>query len=99
MADDITGMYEVLAALKAVISSAAPDKRDALAQAMDGYAEHFPEEFFWATGGQSPLLLHHLMTEIDVSCRPDDTESKPPRRKGRSHVGASPMRYFSRGLE
>jgi hypothetical protein len=51
MADDITGMYEVLAALKAVISSAAPDKRDALAQAMDGYAEHFPGRVFLGDGG------------------------------------------------
>lgn len=78
MTDDepIVGMYDLLEALEAVIKTADPDKRAALAVTVDGYQESFPEEFFWAVGAQAPTLLYHLMTSIDMSSRPE-AELKP----------------------
>ena len=75
--EKIMGMYEMLEAVEAVIRAADPAKREALADAIDAYAEGpFSEEFFWATGAQSPVLLHHLMSAIDAACRPE-SQSKP----------------------
>ena len=74
--EKITGMYELLDAVEAVIAASDPAKRETLAQTIDAYCEDFPDEFFWATGAQSPSLLHHLMMAIDWSSRPD-AESKP----------------------
>jgi hypothetical protein len=78
MSDDgeIAGVYELLAAIEAVIKASDPAKREALAQTIDAYAEDFPEDFHWAIGAQSPTLLSHLMLTIDVACRPDQ-QSKP----------------------
>jgi hypothetical protein len=77
MADEtITGMYELLDAVEAVITAADPAKREALAKTIDAYAEDFPEEFFWAIGAQAPTLLHHLLSAIDAACRPS-SQSKP----------------------
>jgi hypothetical protein len=42
---DITGMYELLDAIEAVIKAADPAKREALAQTMDAYAADFPDDF------------------------------------------------------
>ena len=75
--ENIIGMYELLEAVEAVIRAADPAKREALAETIDAYAEGpFAEEFFWATGAQSPVLLHHLMSGIDAACRPE-SQSKP----------------------
>jgi hypothetical protein len=74
--DDVTSMYEFLDALRDVITSSDPAKRELLAEMIDGYANDFPDDFFWATGAQAPVLLHNLMIEIDSSCRPD-AQSKP----------------------
>jgi hypothetical protein len=77
MADnDITGIYELLDAIEAVIKAADPAKREALARTIDAYSEDFPEDFFWAIGSQAPTLLHHIMISIDAACRPE-TQSKP----------------------
>jgi hypothetical protein len=73
---EITGMYEVLDALEAVIKAADPAKREALAQTIDAYCEDFPDDFFWAIGAQSPTLLSHLVMCVDGSSRPD-AQSKP----------------------
>jgi hypothetical protein len=72
----ITGMYELLDAIEAVVKAADPAKRDTLAQTIDAYSEDFPEDFFWAVGGQAPSLLGHLLQTIDSACRPDQ-QSKP----------------------
>jgi hypothetical protein len=56
VSDEIIGMYDVLDAARATIASADPETRAALAKAIDGYAEDFPEEFYWAIGAQSPSL-------------------------------------------
>jgi hypothetical protein len=74
VSDELIGMYEVLDALRATISSSDPETRAALAKAMN--AEDFPEEFYWAIGAQSPSLLHHLVVAIDSSCRPE-AQSEP----------------------
>ena len=75
--ENIVGMYDLLEAVEAVIRAADPAKREALADAIDAYAEGpLAEEFFWATGAQSPVLLHHLMTMLDAACRPE-SQSKP----------------------
>jgi hypothetical protein len=57
-------------AIEAVIKAADPAKREALSRTIDAYAEDFPEDFFWATGSQAPMLLH------DSACRPE-AQSKP----------------------
>jgi len=74
--DDITTIYELLDAIEAVIKAADPAKREALTRTIDAYAESFPEDFFWATGSQAPMLLHHLLNTIDSACRPE-AQSKP----------------------
>src|SRR6266702_8990889 len=76
MDDDITSIYELLDAIEAVIKAADPAKREALTRTIDAYAESFPEDFFWATGSQAPMLLHHLLNTIDSACRPE-AQSKP----------------------
>ena len=81
MTDDddeyLTGMYELLEAVEAVIQAADPAKREALADTIDAYATGgFGDEFHWAIGPQSPTLLHHLMSTIDAACRPE-AQSKP----------------------
>jgi hypothetical protein len=71
VSDEIIGMYELLDALEAVIKSADPAKQRALVETIDGYAEHFPDDFYWAVGAQSPSLLSHLLMAIDSASRPD----------------------------
>jgi hypothetical protein len=73
---NITGVYEFLDALRDVIISSDPAKRETLAKTIDSWAEDFPDEFQWATGIKAPVLLHHVLMEVDVSCRPD-AASKP----------------------
>ena len=72
----ITGVYEFLDALSDVIIASDPAKRETLAKTIDAWAEDFPDEFLWATGIQARVLLHHLLMEVDESCRPD-AASKP----------------------
>jgi hypothetical protein len=69
--EEVTGMYELLEAIEAVIKAADPAKREALAQTIDAYAECFPDDFFWAVGPQAPTLLTHLLSMIDAVCRPE----------------------------
>jgi hypothetical protein len=69
MSDEIVGMYELLDAIEAVIKAADPAKREALAQTIDGFAEDFPEDFYWAVGPQAPSLLAHIMMTIDAAPR------------------------------
>jgi hypothetical protein len=69
-ASEIVGVYELLDAVEAVVKSADPAQRKALAQTLDAYADDFPDEFYWATGVQAPMLLHHLLTSIDIASRP-----------------------------
>jgi hypothetical protein len=77
--EEITGMYELLAALEEVIQVADPNKREALAETMQAYHDDFPEEFHWAIGAQSPSLLYHLMNTIGAACQPDETDERPGR--------------------
>lgn len=76
--EPVIGMYELLEALEAVIQAANPAKRAALAEVLDGYAETFPEEFYWAISAQAPTLLHNLMMAIDASCRPESQSKARP---------------------
>src|SRR5256885_1014593 len=61
----LTGMYELLEAIESAIDSAEPTKRKTLKQTIDAYVNDFPEEYFWAIGPQSPMLLHHVMHAIE----------------------------------
>jgi hypothetical protein len=74
-ADNITGMYELLDALEAVIKAADPARREDLARVLNAYVEDFPDDFFWATGAQAPTLLSHLLQTIDGACH-SKTETK-----------------------
>ena len=61
----------------AVIASD-PDKRAALAAAMDGFKRDFLHDFYWAIGLQSPHMLHALMMALNGHA---DQETNP------SHAG------------
>jgi hypothetical protein len=74
--DEIIGMYELLDALEAAIKSADPEKQRALAKTIEGYHEHFPEDFHWAIGAQAPTLLFNLMMTIDTASEPN-TKPRP----------------------
>ena len=69
--ESITGMYELLNALFDVIKAAPKAERETLASVIDAYAEDFPEEYFWATGAQSPALLYNLMSQIEMAATGD----------------------------
>lgn len=73
--EPITGIFELLDAIEAVITAADPEKREALATTIDAYHEDFPEDFHWAIGPQAPAFLHMLVTIIDAACR-EKGESK-----------------------
>ena len=75
MTDEVVTMYELLEALEQVIKAADPVKRKALADTVDAYSEAYSDDFFWATGAQSPTLLSNLMMSIDIASRPE-AESK-----------------------
>jgi hypothetical protein len=72
--DEITGIYEVLDAVEAVIKAADPAKREVLAKTLDEYHEDFP--FHWAIGPQAPTFLYHPMMSIDGACRPDQKAAR-----------------------
>jgi hypothetical protein len=76
--DDYTDLYDVIAALEKVIQASDPDKREALALAIDGYHESNPEDFHWAIGGQAPRMLYELFMIIDVACRPESASTPRP---------------------
>jgi hypothetical protein len=77
--DDITGIYELLDAIEAVIKAADPGKREALARTIDSYAEDFPDDFYWAIGPQAPMLLNHLINTIDSALPSGGTVQASPR--------------------
>ena len=58
--DNPVGMYEVLDVLEAVLRAADPAKRETLAQTIDAYSDDFPDDFYWAVGARSPVLLFTL---------------------------------------
>ena len=77
--EQYTGMYDLLEAIEDAHRTADFEKRNALATALDGYAEDNAGDFFWATGRQAPALLHHIVLAIDLTCRSD-----AERRQGRT---------------
>jgi hypothetical protein len=85
VSDEIIGMYELMDALEAVIKSSGPEKRKALAETVDSYAEHFPDDFDWASGAQSPTLLSNLMMVIRTAPGPDE-QSKPRPSEGEASI-------------
>jgi hypothetical protein len=73
--EPITGIYELLDAIEAVIVAADPAKRETLAATIDAYADDFPDDFHWAIGPQAPSFLYHLLMTIDGAAR-EKGESK-----------------------
>ena len=69
-------IYELFDAVEAVVKSADPAARKALAQTIEAYAADFPDEFYWAIGAQAPTFLSHLLFSIDTACRPE-AQPKP----------------------
>jgi hypothetical protein len=69
MSDKPTLLFSVLDALEDALKHCAPDKRKALADALDAYSEDCAEDFWWALGQQSPTMLHMLMTAIVLGCQ------------------------------
>lgn len=75
MTEEVVTMYELLDALEQVITATDPAKRRTLADTINAYAKDYPDDFFWATGAQSPTLLSNLMMIIDTASQPE-AESK-----------------------
>jgi hypothetical protein len=57
-------MYDLLDAVSAAIVASTPERRLAITAAIERYAEHRPQDFAWAIGGQSPALLQRLLISI-----------------------------------
>jgi hypothetical protein len=75
----LVGVYEFFDALRDVIIASDPAKRETLRNTISDWArDDDAETYFWATGMQSPTLLHNLMMEIEFSCEPNVT-LKPDR--------------------
>lgn len=72
----LTGIWELLDAVEAVIQAADPKKREVLARTIDAYGKDFPETLDWAMSAEAPVLLFHLLGTIDAACRPE-AQSKP----------------------
>jgi hypothetical protein len=64
----LTDMYDLLAALEAVVKAAESSKREALAQTIDAYCKDFSDDFFWAVGPRAPTFLSRLLQTIDSAC-------------------------------
>lgn len=76
----ITGLHELADAVETIVNAAAPELKTMLAKTFDDYARDFPEEYFWATGAQAPVLLHRLMFACEpVSSPKAATKSKAQR--------------------
>jgi hypothetical protein len=67
---------DMCAALEGALQASDPGMREQLAKTIDAYRENFPNDFYWAMGAQSPMLLYYLFTSIDGACRPEN-QSKP----------------------
>jgi Ni/Fe-hydrogenase subunit HybB-like protein len=79
---ELTGMYELLEAVERLVHASEPALQAALARVFDDYSKDFPEEYFWATGPQAPVLLHHLMFSLTPPARTDKAkQSAKPRAK------------------
>jgi len=76
MSDKPTLLFSVLDALEDALKHCAPDKRKALADALDAYSEDCAEDFWWALGQQSPTMLHALMTAIVSGCQTGSSGAK-----------------------
>src|SRR5450756_1550319 len=77
--EDIVGMYELLAAVEAVIQAADPKKRAALAKIIDAYADGpVGEERHWSISPQSSTLLHHPMMSIYAASMPESQSKSSP---------------------
>jgi hypothetical protein len=71
---DFTCLCDVVDAVGEAIADASPKARRALSRAIAAWSHDCPDEFGWALGPQAPVLLHNLLTEIDLACRPRDGE-------------------------
>src|SRR5271163_3042575 len=91
----LTDMYDLLAALEAVVKAAEPSKREALAQTIDAYCKDFPDDFFWAVGPQAPTFLSRLLQTIDSACHVDErTKSDGTSEGGVSFELTEPFLYI-----
>jgi hypothetical protein len=91
MSDEpLTGMYELLDAIEAVIKASDPAKREALASTLDAFAEDCPDDFFWAFGPQAPAFLNNLLMAIDFAVRqPGESKTRVIRLVDRKPEGSA----------
>ena len=78
-AEELTGMYEVLDTVEAIVNASEPALKAALIRVFNAYSRDFPDEYFWATGPQAPALLHNLMFALMPSKLGDKAKSVPLR--------------------
>jgi hypothetical protein len=67
-----TGSYAFVEAVGNAI--AASPERQKLAKTLEAFEKDCPEDFDWASGVQSPALLHRLMIEIEFAARKGGTK-------------------------
>jgi hypothetical protein len=68
--EPITGVFEVADALEASLATSDTAKLEVLSKTLNAYSEDFPDEYFWATGAQAPMILYSLMTVIELAGSP-----------------------------
>jgi hypothetical protein len=56
--------FDVVEAVRATIRAADPEKRKALATAIDRFSDDEPYTFWWAIGPQAPVFLRDLLVAI-----------------------------------
>jgi hypothetical protein len=68
-----TTMLDFLDAVAATIAFSPAAQRRALARTIAAWND---DDYWWATGAQSPALLRDLVTEIDLATRPREGEKE-----------------------
>lgn len=66
--------FDVIEAVRSTIRAADPEKRKALATAIDCFSHDEPSTFYWAIGPQSPSFLRDLLFAI---CTVSEEKTKP----------------------
>jgi hypothetical protein len=72
--DDRIDMSDLLRAVSECVAAAPVEKRKHLAGTLEGYQFEERTTWAWAVGGSSPMLLAHLLFEIERACQPEEVE-------------------------
>lgn len=72
--DERIELADLLRAVSRCIAAAPIERRKHLDVMLANYAFDQRTDYAWATGGQSPMLLCHLLFAIKEACQPEELE-------------------------